>query len=104
MQRVYETLGMARSVRLGRWCLGIMAICPVSMVEYRTTAMSDIVKKDAGRKRGRSAQRANPCAPRVEAPDHEYRRDWEAGVSGQGNVLFLFQRPELLGLAPDCRL
>jgi hypothetical protein len=60
--------------------------------------MSDIVKKDVGRKRGRSAPRANPCAPPVEAPDHEYRLDWEARVSGQGIVLFLFYRPELLGL------
>jgi hypothetical protein len=32
----------------------------------------------------------NPTAPQVEALDHECRHDWEAGGSGQENVLFLF--------------
>ena len=57
------------------------------------------IKKNVGRKRGRSARPASPSAPPVEALDHEYRRDWEDCVSGQENVLILFSGPELLGLA-----
>jgi len=53
-------------------------------------AASGIIRNDAGRERGRIVRPGNPSAPQVGAPDHEYRRDWEAGVSGQENVLFLF--------------
>jgi hypothetical protein len=48
------------------------------------------IKKNVDRKRGRSARPASPSGPPGEAPDHEYRREWEGGVSGQENVLFLF--------------
>ena len=52
-----------------------------------STVMNNIsIKKDAGR----SARPASSNAPRVDAPGHECRRDWAAGVSGQANVLFLF--------------
>jgi hypothetical protein len=54
-------------------------------------------REKCGSKRGRSARPASPCARPVGAPDHEYRRDWEARVSGQENVLFLFCDPETLG-------
>jgi hypothetical protein len=94
MQRVYGTLGIARTVG------PLAALVPrytrqpvLSRWSSIDPKRCDVVKKDVGRKRGRSARRANPCAPPVEAPDHEYRRDWEARVSGQGNVLFLFSTP-----------
>jgi hypothetical protein len=53
-------------------------------------ATSGIIRNDAGRERGRIVRPENPFAPQVGALNHEYRPDWEAHVSGQGNVLFLF--------------
>jgi hypothetical protein len=53
-------------------------------------ATSNIIRNDAGRARGRIVQPANPSAPQVGALNHGCRRDWEAGVSGQENVLCLF--------------
>ena len=74
-----------------------LAIGP--MLKHLPGLRPNIIKKDAGRTRGRSARLATPCAPPAEAPDHGCRRDWEGRVSCQENVLFLFSRPELLGLA-----
>jgi hypothetical protein len=51
---------------------------------------SGIIRNDGGRERDRIVRPANPSAPQVGALNHECRRDWEAGVSGQENVLFLF--------------
>jgi hypothetical protein len=67
--------------------------------KFRPKAIVDTLKKDVGRKRGRSGRPTSRGALPGEAPNHGYRREWEAGVSGQGNVLFLFQSPDLLGLA-----
>jgi hypothetical protein len=61
-----------------------------SLLECLPMATSGIIRKDAGRERGRIVRPANPSAPQGGALNHECRRDWEAGVSGQGNVLFLF--------------
>jgi hypothetical protein len=63
-----------------------------------TGRLSNSLRDDAGRKHARSARPTNPAVPLSEAPNREYRSDWEGGVSGQENVLLLFQSSETLGL------
>lgn len=46
--------------------------------QLRPKAITHIIKKDVGRKPGRSGQPTSPSARPGEAPNHEYRRDWEA--------------------------
>lgn len=70
--------------------LGIGGQSLASPLKCRPAVTRGIIRNDAGRKRGRIVPPANPSAPQVGAPNHECRRDWEGGVSGQANVLFLF--------------
>ena len=43
-----------------------------------TAAPKDMITKHEGRKLGRIERRATPCAPPIEAPDHECLCDWGA--------------------------
>jgi len=61
-----------------------------SLLTSRPPATTDTIRNDACQGRGQIVRPVNPSAPQVEALDHECRRDWEAGVSGQGNVLVMF--------------
>jgi hypothetical protein len=63
---------------------------PIYRSLKKSSGFACIIKRNVGRKRGRSERPASQAAPPGEAPDHEYWREWEGGVSGQQNVLFLF--------------
>ena len=69
-------LGKSGKVLVQIKCLGIGR--PVPFQSQGSIGANDTIQKDGGQKRGRSVRPTSLSAPPGEAPNHEYRRDWEA--------------------------